>query len=520
MSRRGKALVAILATVAALILAVPLAAPFLVDVDRFRAPAEKALTAALGRRVTLGPLRLSLWTGPAIAAASVRIDGEPGIDAGKTVAHVALRHLVAGRVEMTSISVRDLRVSRAGRAIVRGARLRSRVRQMDDDTIEITDLTVTAGPLRVGAGGRVTGLAAKAPRFGLTGSARLARTRVDGRLDVSADSGHPKATFDLDAPLIDVDEVIAAAKGLGDAPAPLRSGSSWLAPAAHADEPAAPAAPVSGAPDLEASGGLRAQRCVARGLEATAVSMRMALSAGIADVSEISFAVYGGTGRGSASLRPFVPGIPYSIEQRAEGVSVEGMIGALSPAHESAVAGKAALSVSLHGDAAGPAAVPSTTGTIDISVVDGTIESKGAIRQVMEALVAAGATGIDRKTTPFDHLSSHFDVAQGIATTGDLEFRSADVDADGKGTVALTGAVSVDVLASFSRAVSDALVAKTRALSVRRGDDGRITVPLQVRGTVRAPRLQLDLNRVLSEGVVRELKKEGTRNLLKKLLRR
>jgi len=84
----------------------------------------------------------------------------------------------------------------------------------------------------------------------------------------------------------------------------------------------------------------------------------------------------------------------------------------------------------------------------------------------------------------------------------------------------LTGAVSVDVLASFSRAVSDALVAKTRALSVRRGDDGRITVPLQVRGTVRAPRLQLDLNRVLSEGVVRELKKEGTRNLLKKLLRR
>ncbi len=80
--------------------------------------------------------------------------------------------------------------------------------------------------------------------------------------------------------------------------------------------------------------------------------------------------------------------------------------------------------------------------------------------------------------------------------------------------------MNLDVLASFSKSVSDELVAKIHALSVRQGGDGRLSVPLQVRGTIQEPRIQLDLNRVLSEGVVNELKKEGTKSILRKLLGR
>ena len=50
--------------------------------------------------------------------------------------------------------------------------------------------------------------------------------------------------------------------------------------------------------------------------------------------------------------------------------------------------------------------------------------------------------------------------------------------------------------------------------------DERLSVPLQVRGTIHDPAIQPDLDKVLSEGVLRALKKEGTKSLLKRLLGR
>jgi hypothetical protein len=88
-----------------------------------------------------------------------------------------------------------------------------------------------------------------------------------------------------------------------------------------------------------------------------------------------------------------------------------------------------------------------------------------------------------------------------------LEFRSNDLDFDGTGTVVLGGALTLDVVSRFSKAISDELVQETHALSFRQGADGRLSVPLQIRGTVREPRVQLDLNRVINEGVLNEVKK-------------
>jgi hypothetical protein len=155
-----------------------------------------------------------------------------------------------------------------------------------------------------------------------------------------------------------------------------------------------------------------------------------------------------------------------------------------------------------------------------VAIEDGRLSSFGVVKQVMEALEVAGAKGIAKDETPFDHLSAHFNVVSGTAATKDLEFRSQDLDGDGAGTVGLGGAMHVDVLASFSKAVSDELVAKTHALSIRQGADGRLSVPLKVRGTIHDPAVQLDLDKVLNDGVLRALKKEGTKGLLKKLLGR
>jgi hypothetical protein len=52
---------------------------------------------------------------------------------------------------------------------------------------------------------------------------------------------------------------------------------------------------------------------------------------------------------------------------------------------------------------------------------------------------------------------------------------------------------------------------------MRVGKDGRLTVPLRIAGTVGAPEVRLDVERVLDEGVQRLLEDKG-KNFLKKWL--
>ena len=48
---------------------------------------------------------------------------------------------------------------------------------------------------------------------------------------------------------------------------------------------------------------------------------------------------------------------------------------------------------------------------------------------------------------------------------------------------------------------------------------GRLTVPLQLHGTLRAPQVQLDLERVLKEGLDRTVLGDGKSGILRRLLK-
>jgi uncharacterized protein involved in outer membrane biogenesis len=556
--RPRKILLAIVGTVAAVILLGAVLLPFAVNADSLRPQAEAKLQAALGRRVSLGAVKLSLWGGLALRADSLRI-GEPLagpaagallVDAGPTSIHVAWLPLLRKDVQARSITIEGLRVTQDAKPLVSALAVSSRLRIAPDGTIEtggsvdgvlsamtaaprvradftaalshgtldLTALDATVGPMRIEAVGRVTDSFSPAPRLALEGTAKLKRSQVKGRFDVVV-AASPRASFELSSPLLDADEIMAAVALLaGNAPAP--RASSWLAPEANAAEAVPAAAGPSFVRMMEAEGSLRADRCVAHGLEMTNLSARVSLVRGLAELREVKFALYGGKAQGSLTVRPFEPRMPFSLEQTAEGIAIRPLIAALAPAQAGTLEGKASLAVRLSGEAGGPALLPSMNGAGNVAIANGKIASFGVIKQVMKALEVAGAKGVVKDETPFDHLSAHFDLAQGTAATKDLEFRSDDLNGDGAGTVGAGGALALDVLASFSRTISDELVAKTHALSIRQGEDGRLSVPLQIRGTIQQPRVQLDLDKVIREGALKELKKEGTKSLLKRLLGR
>jgi uncharacterized protein involved in outer membrane biogenesis len=555
--RSLKILLAIVGAVAALLLIVALALPYVVNAERLRPQAEAKLQGVLGRHVSLGKLALSLWGGLSLRAATLSIGeplGNPApgailVDAGETALRVAWLPLLRRQVEVRSVTVDRIIVTQGGKPLAFGVHLASRVRVGADGTVAaegaaegrlsamtaapnakadftaefkagaftISALDLTVGPMRVKAAGKVTDVTSKAPRLSLTGSAGLKKSQADGKLDVLF-AAMPEATFEMTASLLDGDEIMAAVAAFaGNAPRP-RAGSS-LVPAAEAAETAATGSP-SFVRLLAAKGTVKAARCVAHGLEMTGLTLRVSMARGTADVTDIKFDAYGGRARGTVTLRPFEPRLPFSLEETAEGIAIGPLIAALAPTQKGTVEGKARLSVRLAGEAGGAAMLPTMNGAGKLAIEDGKIASVGVIKQVMGVLEVAGAKGFAKDETPFDHLSATFNLAAGTAATNDLEFRSADLDGDGGGTIGLGGAVKIDLLASFAKTISDQLVAKTHALSIRQGPDGRLSVPLQIRGTIQEPRIQLDLQKVIKEGALKQLKEQGTKSLLKRILGR
>ena len=559
MKRSQKILIAIVASVAGLALIVAVALPYVVNAERLRPQAEAKLQQALGRRVSLGPLELSVWGGLSLRAATLSI-GEPVgagaagailVDAGKTSLHVAWLPLLRREVEVRSVTAERINVTQDGRSLAAGVRLESRVRVGGEGAVfatgtaegrltamtaappaaaaftatykagevDISALDVTVGPMHVRASGRLTGVTSQAPRLALTGSAGLSKSQAVGSLEVVV-AAQPQASFEMSASLLDGDEIMSAVAAFaGNAP-PQRARRSFVPEARAVETPGTAGSDPSFVRLLTAEGTVKAERCVARGLEMTDLSLRIALARGLAEVRDIKFLAYGGRASGTLTLAPFEQRMPFTLEETAENVAIGPLIAALAPAQKGTVEGRAKLSVRLSGDAGGTAMLPTVNGAGQVAIEDGKISSIGVIKQVMSLLEIAGAKGFAKDETPFDRLSATFDVKAGTAATSDLEFRSKDLDGDGAGTVGLGGAVQIDLLASFAKAVSDQLVAKTHALSIRVAPDGRLTVPLQIRGTIQDPRIQLDLKKVIEEGAMKQLKERGTKSLLKRLLGR
>lgn len=243
------------------------------------------------------------------------------------------------------------------------------------------------------------------------------------------------------------------------------------------------------------------------------------VEAGALEIDDLTFTAYGGRGRGSIAAALAAAGRPFHLRAEAEGVGTAGLLTAIAPKLGPAIEGTGSFAFEVSGRATGDAPLDGLAGSARVAIRDGRIATVGLMRQVGRLLELAGGKGIGREDTPFEHMTATFRIEGGAARTDDLEFRSPDLDLDGKGTVGLRGALGLSVVASLSKAASADLVAKTPQLKFRVGGDGRVTVPLKIRGNLGSPSVQLDLDRVIEEGLSGK-KDRAKRSLLKKLLGR
>jgi uncharacterized protein involved in outer membrane biogenesis len=536
-----------------LLLVAAVAVSLLVDAESLRPRAEAELSRRLGRKVELGRASVSVWSGIALRAESLSIGeplsgpapGVPLVKAGKTAVHVALFPLLRREIQARSIRIEDAKVTQDGRAVVSDLDVDSALKVGADGSLEtggdlegavdalagrpalsasfaatlrggvlaVPKLEAKVGAMKLGAQGRVEGVAAEAPHLVADVTIALPRSSAKGPIDLTLHPEGPRVRFELDAELLDVDEVSAAiSTGLS------RSVSAGLSlvPEARA---AAPAENLW-IPRTSGTGTLRAKKVRVSGMDLADMSAKVAIDRGRVNLNDTSVAAYGGTAKGRAELRPFETDRPFTADQRATGVSLAALLASLAPAQKGTMDGTASLEVALRGRAGAKAMLPTIDGHGYLEVKNGTLKSVGVIPQVMTLLESAGAKGVAKDETPFERLSAHFDVAKGIARTHDLQFRSADLDLDGGGTIAEKGKLDLDVTASFSKPVSAQLIEKTPALAIRAGEDGRLTVPLEVKGTLASPSVRLDVDRVINEGLRKKLQKDTKKKLLDKLFGR
>jgi uncharacterized protein YhdP len=215
--------------------------------------------------------------------------------------------------------------------------------------------------------------------------------------------------------------------------------------------------------------------------------------------------------------------MPFTLQSRVEGVDVARLLTAWSPGSAGVLRGRGAVDLDLRGVGYVPEKLRTLEGSLHLEVRDGALTTVGLLETVAALLQAAGGRGIGKEETPFRALEGNFAVHAGIAHTEDLALVADDLRLDVRGDVDLTGPLALEGVVAFSPEVSASMVQKTGALRVRQGPDGRLTVPLTLRGTLTAPRVQVDVQRIVREGLREETRQELERRVertKKKLLER
>ncbi len=111
MAARHRTLLIILGSLLALIVIAVVAIPLFLNADNFRARIENELTTSLGRKVTLGKLDLSVWSGSLVAQNATLADdpafsNQPFLEASTVKINVAMMPLILSRqVHITGFAI-------------------------------------------------------------------------------------------------------------------------------------------------------------------------------------------------------------------------------------------------------------------------------------------------------------------------------------------------------------------------------------------------------------------------------
>ncbi len=530
----------------------------LVDADSLRPQVQERLSGMLGRTVSVGRVSLSFWGGPGAKLDGMEVGEPPAMErstvptltAPRARVRLALVPLLGGKIVVRSLALDD-GVMRVGEQVLleqvflkarlgtpadgavhsRGllqARVsvlpgepRGEVRfavSLRDDRLVVGTSAVRVGVASFQVSGDATGMRSSSPRVALEIDGRVGSTMVDGTIVLALVRGQPDLRFDLKSPSLDLDHWLDRIGRGGRVESRGRAvARDWL-PASLADTGVAHRSGAAWLGQARAEGSLIADRAVALGVELRHLVTHLGVEGERLSLKRVGFELYGGQHQGEFSATLQEGGV-FRLDSKFTGVNVEPIVAALAPDHAGTLHGTGDLALVLSGTGSGGGLDPaSLSGTARLEIRDGRLVSMGMLQQAVSLLTKAEGSGTGREDTAFQALSATLQIASSEATTTDLAVRAQDMDLTGAGRVGFDGALGLDLVLSLSREASAPMIERTPRLRLWTRGDGRLAVPVQIRGTLSSPQVRIDVDRIVAEGFGRLLEEKRRQGLLRGIL--
>jgi uncharacterized protein involved in outer membrane biogenesis len=386
-----------------------------------------------------------------------------------------------GDAAATTVDVREILLE-DGRLVITDDVLRSPAGSADVATIGDVAATVR----RDGATTRLDGLTAALGATKITGSGSASREGL--RLQLAFDSLRQT----------DLPQVFAL---LGAAP-----------PAGlviEGDKPLALDLRVGAGGDLAATGRVTARRIALGTLTLTSFDAPIALARDVLTLDPLAFKAYGGDERGRVTANVGVTPVALSLRSRIDGLDVNQFLSANTTARD-VLLGTGRLNANLKASSSAP--LDTMTGTVDAVIGNGVIRNFPLLSAINSALRITESSGSDTK---FESLSATLGIGGRRARTNNLRLAAGELTVLGAGSFGFDQTLDVDGTAVFSRAKSQELIARVRELSGLKNSRGEVEVPLRVTGSASRPNFQIDVEKILSQALQKEMKRQLDKGLKK-----
>lgn len=533
----------VIGCVIAVLIAAVIALWLIVNPNDYKGRIEAAVRASTGRDLSLsGNIHLAILPSIALELGPATLGNPPGFRSSQPFAslqrvslhvHVLplLHHqLDVGRIEIDGLDLRLLKNAQGqgnwsmpagkqtapapqsssgsqmalggiGGVVVKSSRVSYQDMTADHVNIDVGHVA-TGVPVPVkwslelttASGGRPIMLSGKATLQYDSKTAHLAA--LAARVDDSTLSGNAAVTnlttgamnFDLAIDRIDLDRYLGpAAKSTAAAPA--------SAPAAAQNQQATEL-PTSALKTLQVSGKLAIGSAIVYGIRLSQVDVGIAADGGVLHISPASAKLYDGTSTGDVTVDAHSAVPVLHLNENLAGIQIQPLLTDFAKLNRVSGRGNVILNITAQGKTSA-ALMGSLNGHAAINLNNGAVQGinlwsaiNSAVALVQQHSMPSQSTG---NSTPFDAFKATADLANGIATTKDLDIASGDLSVTGQGTANLvTEAVNYRVNATILKGAGAGALA---------------SVPLLISGSMRSPSVRPDTQALVKSVAQQQLQK-------------
>ncbi len=319
-----------------------------------------------------------------------------------------------------------------------------------------------------------------------------------------------RVTHSLQAQTLNLDEILAAAGSDRKKP------PSGKPPASAPSESKSPPQPQPEGPidlPLTVDGAIRVTNAIYHGLNVSNFELLYLLENNIFTVNQVRGDVAGGTisGTGKADLNQQF--ITYAAEMSIEGTQTDPIVSALYPPAAKTLFGNLFLKFNMNGRGINPDAImESITGKADLRITDGRLTGTGITKGLAAYLDAEKL-----EVLSFKAISGDVQLEGGNFKI-DSAYAAKDLRMAPKGTIGLDGSIDLSLNLRLAPELAARIDGNEIVSQLLKNQEGWAVIPLNVAGSLSAPKFSLDktvVQQMLREKAVKGLQDQLREKLLK-----